>query len=278
MGVKSVIKRIIQSTKEKEVVPIPQEVDINQSLDGKVAVIIGGSGGIGLSIAKNLNKNGCKIILCGTNAEKLEKSLEGFSNPSYVFPMVFNIANTETIEENVKKTFSIFRKVDILINSAGVHTENVDFFTMTPDEFDRVMNINIKGVYFVCREFAKEMKQRPSRSKRHMLLVSSSRGAEPAWSPYGLSKWSLNGLTQGLAQLLLPDGIIVNSIAPGSTATDLIGVKEGDNIFSWENGNKRFVMPDEVSNVARLLVSSSGDMIVGQTIYVSGGRGVFDIR
>ena len=177
-----------------------------------------------------------------------------------------------------KKTFSIFRKVDILINSAGVHTENVDFFTMTPDEFDRVMNINIKGVYFVCREFAKEMKQRPSRSKRHMLLVSSSRGAEPAWSPYGLSKWSLNGLTQGLAQLLLPDGIIVNSIAPGSTATDLIGVKEGDNIFSWENGNKRLVMPDEVSNVARLLVSSSGDMIVGQTIYVSGGRGVFDIR
>ncbi|WP_293695670.1 SDR family oxidoreductase [Streptococcus sp. UBA3373] len=278
MGVKSVIKRIIQSTKEKEVVPIPQEVDINQSLDGKVAVIIGGSGGIGLSIAKNLNKNGCKIILCGTNAEKLEKSLEGFSNPSYVFPMVFNIANTETIEENVKKTFSIFRKVDILINSAGVHTENIDFFTMTPDEFDRVMNINIKGVYFVCREFAKEMKQRPSRSKRHMLLVSSSRGAEPAWSPYGLSKWSLNGLTQGLAQLLLPDGIIVNSIAPGSTATDLIGVKEGDNIFSWENGNKRLVMPDEVSNVARLLVSSSGDMIVGQTIYVSGGRGVFDIR
>ena len=278
MGVKSVIKRIIQSTKEKEVVPIPQEVDINQSLDGKVAVIIGGSGGIGLSIAKNLNKNGCKIILCGTNAEKLEKSLEGFSNPSYVFPMVFNIANTETIEENVKKTFSIFRKVDILINSAGVHTENVDFFTMTPDEFDRVMNINIKGVYFVCREFAKEMKQRPSRSKRHMLLVSSSRGAEPAWSPYGRSKWSLNGLTQGLAQLLLPDGIIVNSIAPGSTATDLIGVKEGDNIFSWENGNKRLVMPDEVSNVARLLVSSSGDMIVGQTIYVSGGRGVFDIR
>ena len=278
MGVKSVIKRIIQSTKEKEVVPIPQEVDINQSLDGKVAVIIGGSGGIGLSIAKNLNKNGCKIILCGTNAEKLEKSLEGFSNPSYVFPMVFNIANTETIEENVKKTFSIFRKVDILINSAGVHTENIDFFTMTPDEFDRVMNINIKGVYFLCREFAKEMKQRPSRSKRHMLLVSSSRGAEPAWSPYGLSKWSLNGLTQGLAQLLLPDGIIVNSIAPGSTATDLIGVKEGDNIFSWENGNKRLVMPDEVSNVARLLVSSSGDMIVGQTIYVSGGRGVFDIR
>lgn len=278
MGVKSVIKRIIQSTKEKEVVPIPQEVDINQSLDGKVAVIIGGSGGIGLSIAKNLNKNGCKIILCGTNAEKLEKSLEGFSNPSYVSPMVFNIANTETIEENVKKTFSIFEKVDILINSAGVHTENVDFFTMTPDEFDRVMNINIKGIYFVCREFAKEMKQRPTQSKRHMLLVSSSRGAEPAWSPYGLSKWSLNGLTQGLAQLLLPDGIIVNSIAPGSTATDLIGVKEGDNIFSWENGNKRLVMPDEVSNVARLLVSSSGDMIVGQTIYVSGGRGVFDIR
>ena len=122
------------------------------------------------------------------------------------------------------------------------------------------------------------MKKKQGKDKKHILLVSSSRGAEPAWSPYGISKWSLNGFTQGLAQILLPSNIIVNSIAPGSTATELIGVKEGDNIFSEENGNGRLIMPDEVANVAKLLVSPSGDMIVGQTIYVSGGRGVFDIR
>lgn len=112
----------------------------------------------------------------------------------------------------------------------------------------------------------------------HILLVSSSRGAEPAWSPYGISKWSLNGLTKGLAQILLPYGIIVNAIAPGSTATELIGVKSGDSIESEENGLGRLVMPVEVANVAKLLVSGAGDMIVGETIHISGGRGLFDIR
>lgn len=278
MKVKSFIKRIAKLFKEKEVVTITRDTDVTQSLKGKVAVIIGGSGGIGLSIAKIFNDSGCKVVLCGTNTKKLERSVEVFSNSNNVYPMVFNIADIEKIRENVKKAYSIFGDVDILVNSAGVHTENADFFSMTSEEFDRVMNVNIKGVYFTCREFALEMKKKHGKDKKHILLISSSRGAEPAWSPYGISKWSLNGFTQGLAQILLPSNIVVNSIAPGSTATDLIGVKEGDNIFSDENGNGRLIMPDEVANVAKLLVSPSGDMIIGQTIYVSGGRGVFDIR
>lgn len=278
MGVKALIRKVIKLSKEKEVVTITRDIDAMQSLKGKVAVIIGGSGGIGLSIAKIFNDSGCKVILCGTNTKKLEKSLKTFSNSKNVYPMVFNIADVEKIRDNVEKAYSIFGDVDILVNSAGVHTENADFFSMTSEEFDRVMNINIKGVYFTCKEFALEMKKKQGKDKKHILLVSSSRGAEPAWSPYGISKWSLNGFTQGLAQILLPSNIIVNSIAPGSTATELIGVKEGDNVFSEENGNGRLIMPDEVANVAKLLVSPSGDMIVGQTIYVSGGRGVFDIR
>lgn len=60
---------------------------------------------------------------------------------------------------------------------------------------------------------------------KHILIISSSRGSEPAWSPYGVSKWALNGLTQGLSQMLLPHGIVVNGLAPGSTATGLIGIK-----------------------------------------------------
>ncbi|BCP58062.1 SDR family oxidoreductase [Streptococcus suis] len=278
MGIKAKLKKIINLTEGSKVIPIAREIDVNQSLSGKVAVIIGGSGGIGLSIAKNFNRNGCKIVLCGTNSEKLKNYIDEFPKAENVFPMVFDISQMDTISENVQKAFSIFGDVDILVNSAGVHTENVDFFTITPDEFDRVININIKGVYFVCKEFAKLMRKRPKSSKRHILVISSSRGAEPAWSPYGISKWSLNGFTQGLAQILIPHNIIVNSIAPGSTATEMLGIQEGDNIFSEENGNNRLIMPDEVANVARLLVSPSGDMIVGQTIYVSGGRGIFDIR
>lgn len=276
MGFKSIIKKIIALSKEKEIVPIQHNVDTEQILFGKVAVIIGGSGGIGLAIAKNFCESGCKVILCGTNEKKLQNCITEFSDAAFVEYMLFNISDFNEIEKNVQKATEIFGKVDILVNSAGVHTEQVDFFKMTPEEYDRVMDINIKGPYFVCQEFGKYMIR--NKIKGHILFVSSSRGSEPAWSPYGISKWTLNGLTKGLAQMLLPHGIIVNGIAPGSTATELIGVKMGDNIFTTENRANRLIMPDEVANIAKLLVSNAGDMVIGETICISGGRGIIDIR
>lgn len=280
MNIKAIIKRAIELTREKQIVSIQHNVDSSDMLKNKVAVILGGSGGIGLSIAKSFSECGCKIVLCGTNQSKLEKCILGFQKKEYIRPLVFNVADVVSIKENVEKAAMIFGGIDILVNSVGVHTENVDFFTMTPEEYDRVMDINIKGTYFACKEFAEYMMKNRGvgEVKKHILLVSSSRGSEPAWSPYGISKWALNGLTKGLAQILLPQGIIVNAIAPGSTATELIGVKEGDSIYSNENGVGRLIVPDEVANVAKLLVSSSADMIVGETVHVSGGRGVFDIR
>lgn len=278
MGLKSNIKNLIKMTREKQLVPVEHVIDKDKMLKDKVAVIIGGSGGIGLAIARSFAESGCKIILCGTNEKKLRMCLENFVDKENVKTMVFNIADAKLMRDNVEKAVQLFGKVDILVNSAGVHTENVSFDTMTPEEFDRVMNINLRGPFFICQAFAEYMVKAKSSDKRHILLVSSSRGSEPAWSPYGISKWALNGLTMGLAQTLLPHGIIVNAIAPGSTATELIGVKEGDSITTGENRVGRLAMPDEVANLAKLLVSPAGDMIVGETVHISGGRGVIDIR
>lgn len=147
---------------------------------------------------------------------------------------------------------------------------------MNQKEFDRVMDINLKGVFFACQTIGKYMVD--NKIKGSILLISSSRGSEPAWSPYGISKWGLKGLTEGLAQIFIPYGINVNSIAPGSTATGLIGFKEGDSITSEENGMNRLVMPDEVATLAKLLVSDAGKMIDGEVIHIAAGRGTFDIR
>lgn len=114
--------------------------------------------------------------------------------------------------------------------------------------------------------------------KGSVLIVSSSRGSEPAWSPYGISKWGLKGLVEGLGKMLIPYGINVNAIAPGSTATGLIGIKEGDSITSEENGMNRLIMPDEVATLAKLLVSDAGKMIDGEVVHIAAGRGTFDIR
>lgn len=276
MSIKKMIKRVIAISRKKELVPIVQNIDENEVLIDKVAVILGGSGGIGIAIAKKLMKSGCKVILCGTSEKKLNKCLASFNDKSLLKTMIFDITDFNQIELNVQNAVRFYGHVDILVNSVGVHTENVDFFEVTQNEYDRVMSINLKGTYFTCQKFGEYMKNNHIRG--HILLVSSSRGFEPAWSPYGISKWSLNSLIKGLAQILIPYGIVVNGVAPGSTATQLIGIKDGDSIYTTENRINRLIMPEEVANVAQLLVSDAGNMIIGEIVKISAGRGDFDIR
>lgn len=88
----------------------------------------------------------------------------------------------------------------------------------------------------------------------------------------------MNGLTKGIAQELIKYGIVVNAVAPGSTATPLIGITSKDSIATDENSCGRLVHPNEVANIVKLLVSDTGNMIVGETVHISGGRGIFDIR
>ena len=278
MGLKSIIKGLIRITREKEIAPIVRLVDENETLAGRVALIAGGTGGIGLAIAKSYLSSGCSVIIAGTNSNKLNDSVCKLKEiyAERINSIVIDFYNIDSFEDKVNEAISMFGKIDIFVNSVGVHTNNADFWDMTVNEYDRVLNINLRGMYFMCQVVARYM--RSNRIRGYILLISSSRGSEPAWSPYGISKWGLNGLTKGLAQRLSPYGIIVNAIAPGSTATELIGVMEGDNIYTEENKVNRLIMPDEVADLARMLVSGAGDMIIGETIHISGGRGLFDIR
>ncbi|WP_186423572.1 SDR family NAD(P)-dependent oxidoreductase [Lacrimispora celerecrescens] len=269
MGIKSRLKKIFL---RREYLPISHLVQENKEFDGKVALISGGSGGIGLAIAKSLQEAGGTVVIAGTN----EKKLESLKIETGLDAIVMNYYKTESFDAVIKEVVARHGKLDVFISSAGVHTEKVDFWTMNSDEFNRVMDINLKGVFFACQSVGKYMKSNKIRGS--ILLVSSSRGSEPAWSPYGISKWGLKGLTEGLAKMFVPYGINVNSIAPGSTATSLIGVKEGDSISSSENELGRLVMPDEVATLASLLVSDAGKMIDGEVVHIAGGRGTFDIR
>lgn len=269
MGLKSKIKKVFF---RKEYMPIIHPISSNKEFEGKVALVSGGSGGIGLAIAKSLQESGCTVIITGTN----EKNLKVIKKETGIDTIVMNYLNPESFEFVIEKVVRKYKELNIFISSVGVHTENVDFWTMNPDEFDRVMDVNLKGTFFACQSIGKYMKA--NKVKGAILLVSSSRGSEPAWSPYGISKWGLKGLTKGLGKMFAPYGINVNAIAPGSTATRLIGIKEGDSITSDENSMDRLVMPDEVATFAKLLVSDAGKMIDGEVLHIAGGRGTFDIR
>lgn len=275
-GVKTALKNALKKLRAQDVLPIQKVTDPDKTLEGKVAFVAGGSGGIGMAVAEALLDSGARVVLGGTKAEKLRICMEKLGHSDHVAFVVMDASNAEFSDQIVSEATRAFANIDIFVESTGVHTEGVNFWTMTPEEYDRVMSINLRGAFFLARSVAQHMID--SNIKGHILFVNSSRGFEPAWSPYGLSKWGLKGFTQGLAQTLLPYGIVVNGIAPGSTATPLIGVKEGDAISSDENGAGRLATPTEIAEWAKMLVGPSGDLVIGETVLVSGGRGGIDVR
>lgn len=273
------LKRIIQGTvvacKAKNYVPI--EHPANEGLlRGKVALITGGSGGIGFAITQAFLKSGCQVIIAGTNEQKLDKMLALLGGESK--KCVINLSSYAKIVEGVKKAIECYGKIDILVNSAGIHSTTVfnDFLEVGEADYDSIMNVNLKGTYFVTQQVAKYMVR--NKIKGHILNISSSTALEPAWSPYRLSKWGVKGMTVGFAQQLQKYGIIVNAIAPGSTATTLLGYQKGDSVWTEDNKNQRYILPGEVADYAVMMVSGLGDMIVGDTLYISGGRGLTDVR
>lgn len=271
-------RKIVKSLRKKEIISVPQVVDYNGFLKDKLFCVLGGTGGIGFAVAKSVLQFGGGIVLTGTNEKKLSEKkseLEKISEKR-IYSLVLNMNEIEKFENKIEEITSLAGKIDGFVISSGVHTENVDFWKMTETEFDRVMDINLKGVYFFCKAVAKYFVHNKIKGK--ILLVSSSRGSEPAWSPYGISKWGINGMTEGLAKILSSYGITVNTIAPGTTATPLVNYKEGESIFSDENAFGRMVTVEEVGNLAAFLLSNSGNMMSGEVVHISGGRGVFDVR
>ena len=199
----------------------------------------------------------------------LRKNFGGGVNLSYI---VIDVLSVNDMPEKIKLAAGLFpeNRIDILVNSAGVVSHS-DFLDMSESEYDSIMDINAKGTFFMSQATAKYMIE--NRIKGHILNVTSSSALRPAWTPYQMSKWAVRGLTLGMADKLLPYGIIVNAIAPGPTATPMLNKNEGDSIYNAVCPAGRFAMPSEIAALATFMVSDMGDMIIGDTFYMTGGSG-----
>lgn len=238
---------------------------------GRNAIITGGGSGIGFEIAKQLlDSNIDHVILIGRNGEKLQRAKTNLG-PRYdekIRALSLDISDTENMLKVMNDFLSSLPfKIDILVNNAGVMCQQL-FPLITEGEFDRVMNTNIKAVFFLSQLFSKYMIS--NEIKGNILMVGSTSSARPALNPYMLSKWAVRGLTSGLAKALIPYGIVVNGIAPGPTATEMLG-KDGSDLYNEKNPSKRYCSAEEVANLAIQLVGTGGRMIVGDLVYISGG-------
>lgn len=276
MSIKTLVKKGIKILNSKEKIPVVQRKEKDIMLKGKVALITGGSGGIGQAIAKELVYHGSKVILAGTNEEKMAQCCIKMGSEN-VKAIVLNLNDVSSFSKKIEDAKKLFKenRIDILVNSAGVNPRK-GFFEISEYDYDSTMAVNVKGTFFLCRTIAEDMIK--NNIKGHILNISSSSALRPAWSPYEMSKWTVKGFTIGLADILIPYGIVVNAIAPGPTATPMLGVDEEGDIDLPNSPIGRYASPEEIASLAVILVSDMGNLVIGDTLYATGGSGVISLH
>ena len=164
-------KGLIRKSKEKIVIPVYTPISDEKILDGKVVMITGGTGGIGLAVAKAVIKCGGNVIICGTNLQKLKSYKEALGEDAMSLEM--DITDCSSLQSAFDKGVDLFsdKRIDILINAAGVHGD-WDFFEFNENEFDRIFDVNIKGTYCISQIAAKHMIK--NNIKGHILNFASS--------------------------------------------------------------------------------------------------------
>lgn len=267
------VKKRIRSLLSRRTVKEPVYIPVVQTklLEGRSALVTGGSSGIGFSIAKSFLQSGAAVVITGRNASKLDAAVESLKEYGNVKGIVFDISDVANMESSFRSAVELMGSIDIVVNNAGVSAGN-HFGKVTEEDFDAVINTNLKGTFFMSQVAANYM--RDARIKGNILMIGSSSGLRPAATPYTISKWGVRGLTSGLAKTLLPYGIIVNGLAPGPTATPMLVKDDTKGIALGSSPSGRYSDTEEMANFAVYLVSQAGRQIVGDIIHITGGAGI----
>ncbi len=241
--------------------------------EGKVAVVTGGSRGIGFATVKAFLKEGATVILCASRKETAETAvaelLENDKNAKVegIYP---NLADYNQVKAAFDKIVEKYGKIDILINNAGV-SNSTPFMNYTEEEFEKVMNLNVKAVYNCSRAAAENM----TANKQGVILNTSSMVSitgQPAGVAYPTSKFAVNGFTLSLARELGPKGIRVNAVAPGIIETDMMKAvpKEVIEPMIARIPLARLGKPEDIANAFVFLASEEASYITGVVLSVDG--------
>ncbi|MBQ4817081.1 3-oxoacyl-[acyl-carrier-protein] reductase [Bacillus pumilus] len=242
-------------------------------LTNKTAVVTGASRGIGRSIAIDLAKNGANVVVnySGNEAKANEVVDEIKALGQQAFAVKADVSNAEEVQALMKQAIDTFGSIDILVNNAGITKDNL-LMRMKENEWDDVININLKGVFNCTKAVTRQMmKQRSGR----IINLASVVGVcgNPGQANYVAAKAGVIGLTKTTAKELATRHITVNAVAPGFISTDMTD-KLDENVQAEmlkQIPLARFGAPEDISNVVVFLASEGAGYITGQTIQVDGG-------
>jgi len=241
-------------------------------LKDKVALITGGARGIGKSIALMFAKEGADIVIGDVNLEEAEKTckeIEALGRKTLALQL--DVTDLAKVEEVVNKILDKFTKVDILVNNAGITKDNL-LLRMNPDQWDAVLNVNLKGAFNCIKAVTKPMmKQRGGK----IINIASIIGiiGNPGQANYAAAKAGMIALTKTVAKEFASRNITANAVAPGFIQTEMTAKLPEDvkNQMKAAIPLARFGGPDDVANTCLFLASEDSSYITGQTIVVDGG-------
>ncbi|WP_341739354.1 glucose 1-dehydrogenase [Microcoleus sp. CAWBG640] len=257
-------------------------------LEGKVALVTGSSGGIGQGIAIRLAAEGAKVVVnYRSNPQGAEETLaqiqaqggechkaEGYCDNEQGYSIGADLGMVEDVQRLVKESIEHFGQLDILVNNAGIE-KHADFWDVTEKDFEAVMNVNFKGVFFACQAFVKHLLE----TKRVGRIVNISSVHEelpfPHFTAYCASKGAMKMMTRNLAVELGPYGITVNNVAPGAIETPINTklLNDPTKLKSLLQNIPlgRLGQPEDVAGLVAFLSSNDAAYVTGTTLFVDGG-------
>lgn len=246
---------------------------IQNLLENKVAVVTGGTRGIGLCIVKAYLKQGARVVLFGSRQETVDKAITGLlqEDISYkVSGMAPDLTKYEEVKAAIDQVVENFGKIDILVNNAGISARE-SLYNYEPDAFENIIDLNVNAVFHACRAAAPHMKTQGGGCIINTSSMVSLYG-QPAGCGYPASKFAVNGLTKSLARELGRDGIRVNAVAPGVTRTDMVAALPPEMVarISAPIPLGRVGEPEEVANVFLFLASDLASYVTGTIISCDG--------
>ncbi len=250
--------------------------------EGKVVVVTGSSKGIGKAIAKEFAKNGYSAVLNARNEGELRHAIEEITreikgDDNKISFIVGDISQEQTCKTLLDEAINRFGRVDVLVNNAGVAGTSKKSSEVTVNDWNEVIDINLKGAFLCTRETLKHMNNNISNNNYSIINISSVHESipQPESVSYAVSKGGMMMLTKNIAFEVAAKGIRVNGIAPGAIATDMnkdmLEDEEKKKQEEQEIPMRRIGQPEEIAKVALFLASSDASYITGTTVYVDGG-------
>ena len=242
------------------------------NMQDRVAVVTGGTRGIGLGISEALAKCGAKIACIGTNPKTVEPAVETIKKQGgEVEGYACNVASTEEVEKTIEAILAKFGKIDILVNNAGI-TDDVPLGAMKDEQWDNVIAVNLRGPFLFTRACTKPMRRAKSGRIINITSISGLIGNK-GQANYSASKAGLIGFTRTASKELAGKNITVNAIAPGFIETDMTAVLP--EVYKAEIKNRiplgRFGRSEDVANAVVYFASDEASFVTGQVLTIDGG-------